>query len=195
MAHHLLHRPSKPFFLLCDIQEVFRGKIWEYPSVIHASCTIARAAQVLQAPMMTTEQYPKAFGHTVEELNSFTASVFSKTQFSMITDEVKLKLPDGDAAILFGIEAHVCVQQTTLDLLRDGRRVYLPVDAISSQRAGDRAVALHQLSQAGAILTTTESLLFTLLGSASHPKFKEISKIVIEHNKAKDLIGKLDRLQ
>ncbi len=80
-------------------------------------------------------------------------------------------------------QAHVCVQQTALDLLELGHPVFLPVDGISSQRAGDRELALSTMQAAGAMLTTTESLLFMLMRSAEHPQFKSVLGIVKEHHK------------
>jgi hypothetical protein len=78
----------------------------------------------------------------------------------------------------------VCVQQTALDLLSQGKSVYVVVDGVSSQRSGDRMVALQLLNTAGAALTTTESLMLGLVGGADHPRFKDLSKLLIEHNKA-----------
>jgi nicotinamidase-related amidase len=206
-----LSRPVQPTFLLCDVQERFRPLIRAYPSVIHASSTLCRASVALSAPLLATEQYTKAFGRTVPELQPFlatgagTAPVFEKLKFSMLTEPVKTHLstlPSSSSHpssyVLFGIEAHVCVLQTALELLAGGKSVFIPVDAVSSQRWGDRAAALHTLSQAGAVLTTTESVLFAVLGGADHPSFKAVSKLVMEHNRAADAPGsglrELDRL-
>lgn len=118
--------------------------------------------------------------------------VFEKKQFSMYIPEVKGFLEGAnhaaqkmDTVVLFGIETHVCVQQTALDLLKDDYKVVLPVDGVSSQRVGDREVALALLRSAGATLTTTESLLYSLIGGADHPSFKELAKLVQEHNAKK----------
>jgi hypothetical protein len=155
----------------------------------------------LDLPVVFTEQYPKAFKHTVPELLPFTEGVpvFEKKQFSMLTPEVEehlkgLGLNMGDSeveavedeshVVLFGIEAHVCVKQTTLDLLERGVNVHLVGDAVSSQRPLDRSLAMFALTGAGAAITSVESLMFELVQSADHPKFKDISKRVIEHNKA-----------
>merc|ERR1740130_2108240 len=79
---------------------------------------------------------------------------------------------------IFGVESHVCVLQTTLDLLRRGYNVYLVSDAIASQRENDRAVALQRMERAGAILTTGESALYEILQDAQHPRFKACLKHV-----------------
>ena len=137
--------------------------------------------------VQTAEQYPKAFGTTRPELAKEKTMIFEKTKFSMITDEVnnKLKeiggLTERNDIILTGIEGHICVLQTTLDLLKMGYNVHLCVDAIDSQREIDKDIAMKRLNQSGAILTTSESVLFQLLGDAKHSKFKETQKFVKEH--------------
>lgn len=102
----------------------------------------------------------------------------------MLTEEVQAKLntfPERKTIVLFGIEAHVCVQQTALDLLEKGYDVHVLVDGVSSSRALERAVALRRMAQAGAFLTTAESLIFMLCGSAGHPQFRTISGLIKEH--------------
>ncbi len=89
--------------------------------------------------------------------------------------------PERKSVVLFGIEAHVCVQQTALDLLEQGYAVHVLVDGVSSSRAHDRAVALRRMENAGAYLTTAESLIFMMLGSAAHPHFRAISTLIKEH--------------
>lgn len=135
-------------------------------------------------------------GKTVPELQSLLKSAanpggaptFPKLKFSMLTPEVRECIaaarPDATDYVLCGIEAHVCVQQTALELLEAGARVHVVVDGVSSQRKGDRNVALRLLELAGAQLTTTESIVFSLLGSAEHPAFKAVQRIIVDHNRA-----------
>ena len=113
--------------------------------------------------------------------------VFSKKKFSMLTPEVEAKLAEMQAEegqapfesfIVVGLETHVCVQQTCLDLLAKGHDVHLAADGISSMRAFDRTVALERLRAACAFVTTAESLVFELLGDATHPNFKACSALV-----------------
>ncbi len=93
------------------------------------------------------------------------------------------------------MQAHVCVQQTCLDLLEAGKNVSVVVDGVSSQRRGDRAVALALLARAGASLTTTESIMLALCGTAAHPKFRDISWLLKERNQDWETLGsKLDAL-
>ena len=105
---------------------------------------------------------------------------YEKKLFTMITndvDEYLVKHKDRDNIILCGIETHVCIQQTTLDLLDRNYNVFLLADGTSSQNVHDRSVGIERLRDAGAIITTTESVLFDLLKDSTHPKFKEMLKL------------------
>ncbi|KAA0153592.1 hypothetical protein FNF27_07611 [Cafeteria roenbergensis] len=197
-ASKLISKAPGVVFLACDMQTRFVPLIFEMESVVRSAVTLCDTAQILGHPIIFTEQYPKAFKHTVDELKGFTtagggtAPVFEKSQFSMITDDVRREMDgalaagDGSAphAVLFGIEAHVCVQQTALQLLEDGFVVHLVADAVSSQRAADRAAALQLLASQGALVTTTESVMLGLVGGAGHKQFKDVSKRLIQHNAA-----------
>jgi len=150
-------------------------------------------AKILSHPVVVTEQYPKAFGHTVPELDGHEdGKRVAKKTFSMLTPEVHDRLTglsffseeESAHAVLFGIEAHVCVQQTALELLEAGVVVHVVADAVSSQRPSDRATALRMLADAGAMVTSTEAAMLGLVGGADHPKFKDVSKRLIDHNKA-----------
>jgi len=88
-----------------------------------------------------------------------------------------------DTVVLFGIEAHVCVQQTCLDLLELGKEVHLVCDGVSSQLPYDREIALQRMANAGAFVTSAQSLAFMLMQSAEHPNFKAVSKLTVEHMK------------
>ena len=192
----LLRSPLRPVFLLCDVQERFRPLILRYPAVLHGAGFMLRLAAALERPVAATEQYPKALGASCAELQPLLAgagaaprvAVFPKMLFSMLTPEVDAHLAarcgaEGfDSAVLFGIEAHVCIQQTALELLRRGKQVLIAADATSSQRAGDRSAALQLLLAAGATVSTVESIAMSLIGGADHPKFKEVSKLLVAHN-------------
>jgi hypothetical protein len=183
-------RAESAVLLLCDIQERFRRR----------RATLARTAALLRLPVVTTEQYPKAFGRTVRELDFVAAEggrTFEKLKFSMWTAEVEEHVravrPGAADFILTGLETHVCVQQTALELLERGHRVHVIVDGVSSQRAGDRAIALRLLERAGAALTTTESVMLGLLGGADHPDFKAVAALLKAHNAGRstelDVVG------
>lgn len=178
--------PTSTALFVCDIQERFRPIISGFPAVVDTSRRMIRGANILGLPVVTTEQYPKALGNTVAELKevlSANSPIIEKTRFSMVTQEVhdllKQKSPITQV-LLCGIEAHVCVLQTTLDLLESGYEVHIVVDAVSSQRSTDRAAGLHRAAQSGAFLVTSEMALFQLMQDAKAEKFKDISKLVQE---------------
>eukprot|EP00080_Pristionchus_pacificus_P015307 PDM75327.1 marb-1 [Pristionchus pacificus] len=168
--------------LVCDLQEKFRQTIIKFPEVVTVAARLVAAATTLEMPIIGTEQYPKGLGHLVPELNlPEKTPIFDKTKFSMCIPPVEQLLsPTPKSVILCGIEAHVCVLQTTLDLLEKGITVHVVADATSSRSAVDRAFAFKQMEKAGAILTTSECVILGLCGGADHPKFKQIQKIIME---------------
>jgi nicotinamidase-related amidase len=121
--------PTSSALFVCDIQERFRPIISGFPAVVDTSRRMIRGANILGLPVITTEQYPKALGNTVPELKdvlSPSSPIVAKTRFSMLTAEVHDLLKQKSAisqVLLCGIEAHVCVLQTTLDLLEAGYEV------------------------------------------------------------------------
>jgi len=172
---------------VCDVQEKFRGLIHHMPAVIETTSRMVRAANVLDLPVFVTEQYPKALGHTVPEIakDLGQAEVFSKTMFSMCTPELETAFAAKGGigqVLLCGIETHVCVYQTCLDLVeKHNVEVHLCVDGVSSQREVDRSTALRRLSQLpGVFFCTSEMATFELVGDAKHPKFKQISSLAKE---------------
>ena len=184
-------KPETSVFLLCDIQERFRPLIWRGETIVNTSRYMTSVAKALDIPIAITQQYTKVFGDTVkdcfsdpdEDLKKY--PMFEKKKFSMCTEEVCKHLDslNKDSVILFGIEAHVCVQQTCLDLLEQGKDVHVIVDGVSSQQAFDREIALTRMSQAGAFLTSAQSAAFMLMQSAEHANFKTVSKLTVEHMK------------
>ncbi|KAJ3178191.1 Isochorismatase domain-containing protein 1 [Geranomyces variabilis] len=184
---HLSLRPSSTAFLCCDMQERFRGHIWNYPHIITTAQKMLDASSLLSVPFIVCEQNPAALGHTVVEIDTSRATaVIAKTKFSMLVPEVRAQLEESGrllspwedrAAVLFGIESHVCVLQTALDLIDSGFRVVVLADGVSSMNKGEVQIALARLAAAGATVATSESILFQLLGDASHARFKEFAKL------------------
>ena len=172
---------------VCDIQERFRPAITGFDQVIDTSRRMIRAAEALELPLVcVTEQYPQKLGSTVPEIAEVMPQhtpVFAKTKFSMmIPDVVQLLESKSEVkkVLLAGIETHVCILQTALDLVERDYEVHVLVDGVSSQRLGDRQIALQRLSQSGAFLSTSEMVLFQMMGDTSHPAFKTISGLVKE---------------
>jgi len=177
---------------LCDMQEQFRKTIQYYPQIIEVSSRMLQAAKVLEMPVVVTEQYPKGLGPTVSELDVQGCPVFPKTQFSMCIDGVQehLKtLPDLKSVILCGIECHACIQQTTLDLKEQGFDVHVVADAVSSRSMVDRMYGLQRLREAGAYISTSESMILMLARDAKHPRFKELQKIIWDSAPDSGLLG------
>eukprot|EP01098_Paradermamoeba_levis_P015797 TRINITY_DN8214_c0_g1_i3.p1 TRINITY_DN8214_c0_g1~~TRINITY_DN8214_c0_g1_i3.p1 ORF type:complete len:181 (+),score=60.95 TRINITY_DN8214_c0_g1_i3:66-545(+) len=122
-------------FMVCDIQERFRSLIQFMPSVVFVARKMVRAAKIFDLPLIVTEQYPQVLGKTVPEIGlSKEQKVIEKFQFSMLLPEVEeeLKRSNIKSVVLMGIEAHVCVMQTTLDLLEKGYDVHIVADGTSS---------------------------------------------------------------
>ncbi|KAM3717065.1 Heat shock protein [Dirofilaria immitis] len=168
--------------LICDIQEKFRSSIKCFNEIVQISKRLIVAAKLLDMKIIATEQYPKGLGHTVSELdlNTYNIPVFEKKKFSMCIPSVAEELESSKSVILCGIETHVCVLHTALDMLEKGIAVHVVVDAVSSRSQVDRMFGLRQMEVAGAVLTTSECVILGLLGGADHPKFREVQKTIIE---------------
>jgi len=168
----------------CDIQHIFKDKIWNMSSVVTVAKMMAQLSPALNIPLLVTEQYSERFGKTLPEIQETLPkdhTYFEKFIFSMITDDVKNYLKqhsERKSVLLYGIETHACIYQTTLDLLEMGYDVHLLTDGISSQRQGDRTVALKRLEQAGAFLTTAECAIFEMLRDSKSPDFKKVLPIL-----------------
>ncbi|RKP37109.1 Isochorismatase-like protein [Dimargaris cristalligena] len=144
-------------------------------------------SKLLSVPIYITEQYPQRLGPTVSELDVSSAEmVLPKTKFSMFLPEIQASLEAKriTSIVLLGIEAHVCVLQTALDLLENNYDVHLVSDGISSMNIPESHLALERLKQSGAFVTSSESMLFQLTGDSKHPNFKAISNLVKEYQTA-----------
>ena len=118
---------DKSWFFVCDMQEKFRPTISYYPEILNIAARLVQAANILNIPVICTEQYPKGLGKTCSEIDISKATVIEKTKFSMFVPGVQEKLaqrPEAKMIVLFGIETQVCVQQTCLDLLSNGNLTY-----------------------------------------------------------------------
>jgi len=142
-----------------------------------------RGIQVFDIPLIATEQIPAKLGPTIPEIASLFrgAAPIAKESFSCCQNDEflqTLKKTGREQILLTGIETHICVYQTAVDLLSAGYQVYVVSDAVSSRTAGNREIGLKLIQNAGGTLTSTETVLFELLKTVAHEKFKEIFKIV-----------------
>ena len=177
-------RAADSTLLLVDIQERFRPAISGMGGVIRRSCILVQAAKRLGVPVFATEQYPKALGATVEEIRGLLpdpASVFPKMCFSAAGCEplfARLKASGRGQVVLCGVEAHVCVLQTALELQVAGYAVHVVDDAVASRAESDREAALHRMVRHGADRVTTEMVVFEWLRQAGTPEFKELRALI-----------------
>ncbi|MFA4928335.1 MAG: isochorismatase family protein [Patulibacter sp.] len=173
-------RPDRAVLVVIDVQTAFRPVIEDFARIAARSARMVQGARALGIPILVTEQYPDGLGTTVPEIADVLpddAPRLPKTVFSA-TRAPGFHLSGRDQVLLVGIEAHVCVQATALDLRRQGLLVHVATDAVGSRTAEDRAAGLGRVSAAGAVLGTTESMLLELLGDARSPQFKTIQELI-----------------
>jgi len=143
---------------------------------------LVNGAGLLGIPVVTTEQYPQGIGHTVPELaEACKGTVVEKVSFGCCGEPgfmAALKKLGRTQVILTGMETHVCVYQTVLGLLEDGYHVHLLRDAICSRSKTDFQVGVANAAQAGAVVTTAETVLFQMMQKSTHAQFRAVSKLI-----------------
>ncbi|KTD25238.1 MULTISPECIES: isochorismatase family protein [Legionella] len=181
----MLLEKDRSCLLLIDVQEKLT------PHVLHADAMVERCQWLIQlaaefdVPLLVSEQYPKGLGPTVEPLRTLAPqdSFIDKIQFSCFrAPEFKPRLQslNKKQMVLIGIEAHVCVLQTALDLQRVGYDVYVVVDAVSSRFELDYKYGLKRMKQNGVHLVTSEMVFFEWVGQAGTAQFKALSKVYLQ---------------
>jgi len=169
--------------LVVDVQEKLLPLILNRSEVVWNVRRLIDGARVLGLEIGATEQYPKGLGPTTATLTERLDEIPSKLRFSCgECGEVFRRFVESGRhkVLVVGIEAHVCVQQTVLDLLASGYQVFVAVDAVGSRREIDYRTALRRMESAGATLTSSEAVLFEWCEVAGTPEFKEISRLVRE---------------
>lgn len=172
--------PDRAALVVVDVQEAFRKAIDGYPRVIERCVRMVRGAVALELPIVVTEQAPEKLGDTVAELTAVLLEGtrrLPKTAFSAARAH-GFHLKGRDQVVVVGIEGHVCVQGTCLDLLRQGLAVHVAGDAVGSRAPEDREAGLTRVARAGALVGTTESVLLELTGDARHPSFPLILELL-----------------
>jgi nicotinamidase-related amidase len=169
--------------VVVDVQERLLPAIFEKERVVENTVRLVKGASILGVPVLTTEQYRKGLGPTVPEVAAAVPGFapIEKLSFSACGAAgfaTALKASHASDAILCGIEAHVCVTQTCLDLVDEGFRVLVAADAISSRTPGNYRIGVDRMRAAGAVIVSTEMMLFELLEQAGTDEFKQVLALV-----------------
>lgn len=182
IRHPVILKRDTTALLVIDIQEKILKVMQNYEVMLANVVKLIKGIKILNVPIFYTEQYPKGLGKTVEAIqNELEGEAIQKLSFSCIGAEnliETLKQNNIKQVIVVGIEAHVCVQQTVLDLLANGFQVNLPINAVSSRFQIDFETAINRMSKHGVETTTVESILFELLNVCTTPEFKPISSLL-----------------
>lgn len=177
-------RKEDAILVAIDFQEKLMPAMKNNQEIEEKMVKLTQGFMVLGLPILVTQQYTKGLGETVESIKTAMGEKFKpieKTSFSAMGEPefVKaLETAGRKTVVLTGVEAHVCVQQTALDLIEAGYKVFLVNDAVSSRDNADKKYAQRRMSEAGAVGTTYEAVLFELVGGAREDGFKQISAIV-----------------
>jgi len=167
--------------LVIDVQERINAVMADQGHLPRLE-VLVEACGALRVPVLASEQYPQGLGPTVGALGRLLGDTPpAKLTFSCWRDDglqAAIERRRRDQILVTGIEAHVCVLQTAIDLLADGLEVFVPHDAVSSRRPADKEWALHRLAAAGAVITTTESALFEMLERCDTADFKKVAKLI-----------------
>jgi nicotinamidase-related amidase len=183
MLHDRL-TPRETGLLVVDVQEKLVKLVDRSAEVLHTIQKVIKGFQVLNIPIVVTEQYPQGLGETLPAIKSYLGEqqqYFSKTSFSCLGEpSIKsfvMAMP-APCWVLIGIEAHVCVLQSAKDLIAAGKKVIVLNDAITSRSIFDYSTAIAELRDAGARITSSETVLFELLADSKKSEFKAISQLI-----------------
>jgi nicotinamidase-related amidase len=176
----MLLSAERSVLLLVDLQQRLMPAIHGGEWVVNRAARLAEAALLLDVPVLATEQYPDGLGPTVEPLAGYPRATLAKTAFSAAAARgFQALLPAGTREIVIaGVETHVCVLQTALDLLGSRHRVILAADATGSREPADHQAAIDRVRQHGVEVVTSEMVLFEWLRDSRHPGFRQVQKLL-----------------
>lgn len=166
--------------VVIDVQEAFRKAIPDFDEVAAASAKLVEGADAMGIPVVVTEQYPKGLGETVPEVADHLphgAEPIDKVRFSAAEAD-GFDLEGRDQALVCGIETHVCVNQSVLDLLERGVEAHVAEDAVGSRTPENKRRGLDRMERAGAVVTSVEMALFELLRGSDAEEFKRVQGLV-----------------
>ncbi len=174
---------NQTVLVVIDVQSKLLPVIYDYPALVENIKRIIKCTQILGIPIVLTEQYPRGLGSTVEEIKETLSEYhpIEKVSFSCCEEENfinRIKQLNRKQILVCGIEAHICVYQTCMDLVSEGYEVHLLIDAISSRKRDNRNLTIEKLNGMGVQITSVEMALFEILKDATSDEFKRISRIV-----------------
>ncbi|WOH38795.1 isochorismatase family protein [Thalassotalea fonticola] len=170
-------------FVLVDVQGNLAGLVHDKQTLFSNIQKLIKSVQVLNIPIIWVEQTPGAIGETIVQIASLLTELkpISKSTFSAVKNDeflAALKKTDRKQVLVAGIESHVCVYQTAMDLHQQNYDVEIVADAVSSRTQSNKQIALLKMQNKGLTLTSTEMALFELIGDAQSKEFKQIIKII-----------------
>jgi nicotinamidase-related amidase len=182
----MLIEREKSCLLLIDLQDKLINAVYDYRRLLDHCEWLIGIAQQLNVPILASEQYPKGLGHTTEVLskNLPHSAFMEKTSFSCMKNETcktRIEELNKEHVIIAGIEAHVCVLQTALQLKASGKKVFVVRDAISSRNVDDRKAAISRMKMNGVQVVTHEMVAFEWLEEAGTPEFKAVCEVFLKH--------------
>ena len=175
-------RPEECALAVIDIQEKLLPPIYEKERLVRNAQLLVRLANILQLPVIVSTQYEKGLGQTVAEISSLLPDVkpVDKLEFGCFGNGEYCsqvgKLANRNTLLLCGMESHICVMQTALGALNQGLNVHVAADAVSSRTELNWKLGLNRMQAAGAVISSTEMMIYELLGKSGTPAFKEMLK-------------------
>lgn len=177
-----LLRPEDCALAVIDIQEKLLPPIWESERMVRNSQLLIRMALAMNLPVLVSTQYAKGLGQTVPEIASLlpNVNVIDKLEFGCFGNgeycSAVSKLSDRHTLLLCGMETHICVMQTALGALNQGMNVHVAADAVSSRTELNWKLGLNRMQVAGTVISSTEMMLYELMGKSGTATFKEMLK-------------------
>lgn len=174
---------EKTAALVIDYQEKLMPAMHNREAFIARSRILLQGLNAMDIPMIVSEQYPKGLGVTVPEIKEVlgVVPILPKTTFSCLDNDAirtAVEATECDTVLICGSEAHICVLQSAIDLKAAGKEVFIVEDCVASRFPHDMEMSLRRAEEEGIYLTTTEAVLFELLGKASGQEFKTVSKLI-----------------
>lgn len=169
-------------FVLCDLQEKFH-RMQHYASVVENTQRLLQAGKSLGIELIVTEQCPDKLGRTAADLDvSHAIDVISKVDFSLAAPNATIWGPldarkNISNIVLFGLETHICIEQSAMDFINRNFGVHIVADCTMSRTDEDRRLSFDRMRDMGCIISSTENVIFKLLAGKNHPKFDEVRKL------------------